>query len=180
MNILNVHKRRLYTSPEDAWRLIANLGSKHELLWPHGWPGIRFDRPLGLGATGNHGPISYYVEEYSPPELIRFRVTHPKGFDGYHEFRIAPQIGSLSFRHTVRMRTRGAATWLWLLVIRPLHDAMVEDIMDRASSYSSGHEFHSPWSLWVRFLRQISGPAAALFHLSRVDVGTQALKPPAG
>src|SRR5579872_4788870 len=87
MNILNVHKRRLYTSPEDAWRLIANLGSKHELLWPHGWPGIRFDRPLGLGATGNHGPISYYVEEYSPPELIRFRVTHPKGFDGYHEFR---------------------------------------------------------------------------------------------
>lgn len=160
MNVLNVHERRLLTSPEDAWRLIANLGTRHEVLWPDHWPPIRFDRPLGMGAIGSHGPIGYHVEQYSPPELIRFRVTRPKGFDGYHEFRIVQDVGSLKFRHTVRIRTHGAATWLWLLVIGPLHDAMVEDIMDRASTYSSNHTFTSPWPLRVRFLRWLLGKLA--------------------
>ena len=164
MNVLNVHERRLLTSPEDAWRLIANLGGKHELLWPDHWPPIRFDRQLGLGAIGSHGIIGYYVEQYSPPELIRFRVTHPKSFDGYHEFRIVPQVDNVIFRHTVRIRLRGAATWLWLLVINPLHDAMVEDIMDRASTYSSNHPFHSRWPLRVRFLRWLLGILAPLYQ----------------
>jgi len=154
MNVVNLHERRLLTSPEDAWRLIANLGGKHELLWPASrWPAMRFDRPLGLGATGGHGPIGYYVEQYSPPELIRFRFTQPKGFEGYHEFRVLPELGGVRFRHTVRARSRGLATWYWLLALRPLHDALLEDAMDRASSYSCGHEFRSRWSLRVRFLR---------------------------
>ena len=178
MNVVNVHKRRLFTSTEDAWRLIANLGGKHELLWPQQWPTMRFDRPLGLGATGGHGPIGYYVEEYSPPELIRFRFTAPKGVEGYHEFRIIPELGSVVLRHTMRMRTRGLFTWLWLAAIRPMHDALLEDAMDRASTYSSGHEFHSPWPLWVRLLRWISGPGATLVGLTRVRVETHALKPP--
>ncbi|MFI4967550.1 MAG: SRPBCC family protein [Gammaproteobacteria bacterium] len=181
MNVLNVHKRRLYTRPEDAWQLIANLGGKHDLLWPDHWPGIHFDRQLGLGAIGRHGLIGYYVEQYSPPELIRFRVTAPKAFDGYHEFRILPQTDSVIFRHTVHIRTHGAATWLWLLVISPLHDAMVEDIMDRASSYSSGHKFYSAHPLRVRLLRWLLGrfpsprarPSAA-----RDARENQALEPP--
>ena len=163
MNVLNVHERRLLTSPDDAWRLIANLGGKHELLWPDRWPRIRFDRQLGLGAIGGHGLINYYVEQYSPPELIRFRVTAPEGFDGYHEFRIVQDVGSLVFRHTVRIHTRGAATWLWLLMISPLHDAMVEDIMDRASSYSSNHRFTTRWPLKVRFLRWLLDKLAPLY-----------------
>ena len=166
MNVLNVHERRLLTSPEDAWRLIANLGSKHDLLWPPHWPGIRFDRQLGLGAIGSHGLIGYYVEQYSPPELIRFRVTTPKAFVGYHEFRIVPHMDSVIFRHTVRIRTHGAATWLWLLVISPLHDAMVEDIMDRASTYSSNHPFSSRWTLRVRFLRWLLDRLAPLYALA--------------
>lgn len=169
MNVINVHKRTLITSPEDAWRLIANLGSKHEILWPAGWPVMRFDRPLGLGAVGGHGPIGYYVEEYKPPELIRFRFTAPRGFDGYHEFRIVPQIGSLVFRHTMRVRTRGMATFAWLLVLRPLHDALLEDLMDRASSYSSGHNFFSFWPLRVKFLRWFLGKLPRLYADVRVQ-----------
>jgi hypothetical protein len=153
MNILNVHERTLLTSAEDAWRLIANLGSKHDLLWPVHWPKMRFDRPLGLGAHGGHGPIGYYVEQYARGELIRCRFTRPSGFEGYHEFQIEPRLGSVIFRHTLRVRTRGLATAYWLLVLRPLHDALVEDAMDRASSYSSCHTFTSPWPLRVRFLK---------------------------
>lgn len=153
MDILNEHERRLVTSPADAWRLIANLGGKHELLWPKHWPAIHFDRPLGLGAVGGHGFVGYYVEQYSPPELIRFRFTAPKGIEGYHEFRVVREISSVRFRHTMRMRTRGLFTWLWLLAIRPVHDALLQDLMDRASYYSSAHCFRSPWSRRVKFLR---------------------------
>lgn len=153
MNVLNVHERTLLTGADDAWRLITNLGSKHDLLWPDHWPKMRFDRPLGLGAHGGHGPIGYYVEQYAHGERIRFRFTRPSGFEGYHEFLIEPRLGSVIFRHTLRVRTRGLATAYWLLVLRPLHDALVEDAMDRASSYSSGHNFASPWSLRVRFLK---------------------------
>lgn len=162
MNVLNVHERTLLTSRADAWRLIVNLGSKHELLWPKRWPAMRFDRPLGLGAAGGHGPIGYYVQDLVPEESIRFRFTAPRGFEGYHEFRILPQLGSLTFRHTVRVKTRGLATAYWLLILRPVHDALVEDLMDRASSYASGCEFHSRWPLRVRFtrwlLRQLPQP----------------------
>src|SRR5579863_5590059 len=106
MNVFNQHERRLITGPEDAWRLIANLGGKHELLWPAGrWPAMRFDRPLGLGATGGHGFVGYYVEGYSPPELLRCRFTAPQGVAGYHEFRIIPEGSSVLFRHTMRMHT---------------------------------------------------------------------------
>lgn len=157
MNVLNVHERTLLTSDDDTWRLIANLGSKHDLLWPEHWPKMRFDRPLGLGAHGGHGPIGYYVERFTRPELIRFRFTAPKGFEGYHEFQIEPRLGSVIFRHTLRVRTRGLATWFWLLVLRPLHDALVEDAMDRASNYSSGCCFTSPWSLRVRLIKWLMG-----------------------
>lgn len=156
MNVVNVHERTLLTTPEDAWRLVANLGSPYELLWPERWPKMRFDRALGLGACGGHGPIGYYVESYAPFDHIRLRFTRPRGFEGYHEFRILPQLGHVSFRHTVRVRTRGMATWYWLLVLRPLHDACLQDLMDRASSYSSGHPFHTPWPLRVRFLRWLA------------------------
>lgn len=178
MNVINVHQRRLLTSPEDAWRLIANLGSPHEILWPRRWPAMRFDRPLGLGAAGGHAFIGYYVQEYSPPEFIRFRFTAPQGAEGYHEFRIIPEVGGVRFRHSMRIHTSGLFTWLWLVAIRPMHDALLEDLMDCASSYSSGHEFYTHWSPWVRFLRWISGPGAALVGLTRVRVETQALKPP--
>ncbi|HEV2211863.1 MAG TPA: SRPBCC family protein [Gammaproteobacteria bacterium] len=153
MNIVNIHERTLLTSPADAWRLIANLGSKYELLWPERWPKLRFDRALGLGACGGHGPIAYFVEGYVPGELLRCRFTRPRGFEGYHEFRIIPQLGSVTFRHTMRVRTHGLASGYWFWVLGPLHDALLEDLMDRASSYSSGHPFHTPWSLRVRFLR---------------------------
>lgn len=167
MNVINQHERRLITSPEDAWRLIANLGGKHELLWPaQHWPAMRFDRPLSLGAHGHHGFVGYFVEDYSPPELLRCRFTAPQGVEGYHEFRIIPQGSSVLFRHTMRMRTRGVFTLLWLIAIRPMHDALLQDLMDRASHYSSGCEFHTPWSPWVRFLRWLSrrlpGPRAPL------------------
>ena len=111
---------------------------------------------------GGHGPIGYYVEEYSPLELIRFRFTAPKGIEGYHEFRLRPEIGCVVFQHTLRARSHGLATGYWLLGLRALHDACLEDLMDRASSYSSGHEFHSPHPLRVRALRWL---------LRRLDVG---------
>ncbi|UNO43730.1 DUF2867 domain-containing protein [Streptomyces sp. MST-110588] len=38
---------------------------------------MRFDRPLGVGAYGGHGPVRYRVSAYDPGRRIRFDFTSP-------------------------------------------------------------------------------------------------------
>jgi hypothetical protein len=163
MQVTNIHERTLLMNAGDAWYLIESLGAANDLLWPVGcWPRMRLDRPLTLGASGGHGPIGYTVVEYVPRVAVKFRFNRPAGYDGYHEFRILPRAGGVTLRHTLIMQTRGSASWSWLLVLRPLHDALLQDLMDRASSYSSGHPFESSWSLRVMFTRWLLGKLPGL------------------
>jgi hypothetical protein len=67
MKIVNIHECRLEAGLPEAGALIDSLASDEDRLWPHEhWPSIRFDRPLGIGAVGGHGPIGYTVEAYNP------------------------------------------------------------------------------------------------------------------
>jgi hypothetical protein len=115
---------------------------------------MKFDRPLGVGAQGGHGPIGYLVESYLPGRLVQFRFTEPAGFDGVHRVELktlGPERSLL--RHTIAMRVARSSYLRWLLVIRPLHNALIEDAMDRASSFAGCLPKQQPWSLWVRLLR---------------------------
>jgi hypothetical protein len=54
-------------------------------FWPHeNWPGVKFDLPLQVGATGGHGTGPYTVSSYTPGRHIRFEFGG--GRQGYHEF----------------------------------------------------------------------------------------------
>lgn len=112
---------------------------------------MRFDRPLGVGAAGGHGPLRYTVQEYERGVRIRFRFTAPAGFHGYHEYEAVP--GRLI--HRLVMTTHGPARLSWPLIFRPLHDALIEDSLDTAQR-SLGAAPHQParWSGWVRLLRR--------------------------
>jgi len=66
MEVLNVHERELEADPIQIGALIDSLASREDRLWPkHVWPRMEFDRSLGVGAKGGHGPIRYFVEEYT-------------------------------------------------------------------------------------------------------------------
>jgi hypothetical protein len=111
MEVLNIHERELDADAVQIGALIDTLASKEDLLWPkHIWPHMDFDRSLGVGAKGGHGPIRYFIEEYTPGISIKFRFTGPKGFNGFHGYEIVrcPKQ-KVVLRHTLKMNTYGPA-----------------------------------------------------------------------
>lgn len=157
VDVRNVHERRFAAPPAAVGRLLDGLASADDRLWPRGrWPAMRFDRPLAVGAAGGHGPVRYTVEAYTPGASVRFRFTGPPGFLGTHGYDVGPLgDGGTRLRHTLAMRTAGAARLTWPLVFRPLHDALIEDSLDRAAVALGLAPVGAPWSLAVRGLRRV-------------------------
>jgi hypothetical protein len=155
MRVLNVHRRVLAAPKVQAATLIDQLGARNDLLWPHdSWPRMRFDRDLQVGARGGHGPIRYAVAEYDPGRRVVFRFERPRGFDGTHGFELLPRTsGGCELVHTLAMEARGMAAPRWALVFGPLHDALMEDALDRASALTGTPFRPARWSPWVRVLR---------------------------
>jgi len=157
MRVLNVHEREIPVSLDEVGALIDSLASEHDALWPRTtWPPVRFDRPLGVGAVGGHGMIRYVVEEYRPGQSVRFRFAGVPGFEGHHRFEVLPgEGGAAVLRHTIDMRIGGRAFIRWPLVIRPLHDALVEDALAQAQASLGVAPTVRRWSPWVRVLRWV-------------------------
>ncbi|MEV2278767.1 SRPBCC family protein [Nocardiopsis sp. NPDC049922] len=159
MAVHNLHERRLPVAPEHVGALVDALSSPDDPLWPrHHWPAMLLDGPLAPGARGGHGPVRYTAEEYLPGRLVRFRFEAPRGFDGFHELTVRPDgpEGAV-LRHLVSMRLRGPARLTWPLAFRWLHDALLEDCLDRAERGLTG-TVRAParWSPYVRLLRSLA------------------------
>ncbi len=158
MRVLNVHARELPVEPAAVAPLLDSLSSPGDRLWPRDrWPPMRFDRPLQPGAAGGHGPIRYVVESYVPGSAVAFRFTAPRGFRGTHAFTIERSARGCRLTHTLEMTAQGLARISWPLVFRPLHDALVEDGLDRAAAAVGAPLEAPPWSAWVRALRRLLG-----------------------
>jgi hypothetical protein len=157
MAVLNIHERTLACSPEVLGALIDGLAGEQDDLWPRrAWPPMRFDRPLGIGASGGHGPVRYTVTHYVPGCWIRFGFTGPRGFLGFHEFAVSRAGDRALLRHTLAMRLRGPARLSWPLVFRHLHDALAEDSLDCAEQAVTGQVGElARWSSYVRLLRRL-------------------------
>ncbi|HEX7180865.1 MAG TPA: SRPBCC family protein [Thermoanaerobaculia bacterium] len=157
MRVLNVHERELEGNPEQIGALIDSLASREDALWPrHSWPKMEFDRPLGVGADGGHGPIRYFVEEYAPGQSIKFHFTGPKGFSGFHGYEVVRADGKPALlRHTLKMTTHGLAVLSWPVMFRPMHDALIEDSLATAQASLGQRPQVQVWSLWVKLLRWV-------------------------
>lgn len=155
MKVVNVHQRLLHASPEQVGALIDSLGSPADALWPGKvWPRLKFDKPLAVGAIGGHGPIRYVVEAYTPGQSVRFRLTAPAGFDGWHGFEVLEATPAhCVLEHRIEMNTRGTGLLLWPLVIGPLHDVCVEDVLSQAQLSLGNEPRQVPWPAYIRLLR---------------------------
>ncbi|AZK94833.1 MULTISPECIES: SRPBCC family protein [Streptomyces] len=156
MAVRNVHERRIAAPPELIGALLDGLASEDDPLWPVAdWPGMRLEPGLAVGAAGGHGPVRYTVVAYEPGREVRFRFTGPSGFDGHHEFTVHPAgDGTTLLRHTLLLVPHGPARLTWPLFFRPLHDAVLEDALDRAERAGTGTVARpARWSPYVRLLR---------------------------
>ena len=119
---------------------------------------MKFDRRLEPGADGGHGPIRYEVTEYEPGRRVRFRFKGPGGFQGFHEFKVESADGDHArLVHTLEAQMTGRGLLTWPLFFRPLHDALIEDALDKAERELTGR-VSSPerWSPLVRALRRLA------------------------
>ncbi len=156
MAILNVHTRRVDAPVLEAAALLDRLASDADRFWPgKTWPPMRFDRPLDVGAAGGHGPIRYTVSDYEPGRWIRFAFTGPSGFHGFHEFTVrADGASGTLITHLLVLRPRGRARLSFPLLYRPLHDALLENALDRAElALSASASTDTSWSRYVQMLR---------------------------
>jgi hypothetical protein len=161
MDVYNVHERLLPAPASEVGGLIDTLAGRADQLWPRGWPPMTFDRPMSVGAVGGHGPVRYTVAAYIRSTRVRFTFTGPAGFHGYHEFTaLADDERHTRLRHTLAMHARGPARLTWPLAFRPLHDACLEDSLDRAELACTGTVARpARWSPRVRLLRRLVGAA---------------------
>jgi hypothetical protein len=173
----NIHTRILKATIQEVGSLIDRLASREDTLWPSNrWPAMRFDRPLGVGAVGGHGPIRYFVESYEPGRSITFRFTSPKGYVGIHALDVKEvEPGAVQLRHVLKMRMTGLTRLTWPLAFRWLHDALVEDAFDRAEAYCTSSVLSErSLSMWVRILRHLmSSKGARVFIKRRTSAAVQ-------
>lgn len=161
MDVYNLHERLLPAKQSEVGALIDTLAGDADALWPrHCWPPMAFDRSLVVGAVGGHGPIRYTVTAYVPSTWVRFTFSAPRGFDGFHEYTaLTVDEQHTLLRHTLAMRTRGPARLTWPLLWRPLHDACLEDSLDRAEAAWGTPARPARWSRYVRLLRSLAHAA---------------------
>jgi hypothetical protein len=156
MKVINIHKRIIHQPRQEVATLFGTLATKNDMMVATDkWPAVRLDKGLQVGSKGGHGPIRYFVADYQQDHSITFVFDMP-GFDGFHKFQlIALNADKTELLHTIDMTTTGSATVKWVLAIRWLHDAFIEDAFDKVENYFTKGNKRSEWSFWVRFLRAI-------------------------
>lgn len=157
MKVVNIHKRTITQHKDELSELLKTLGSKNDKFWPkHKWPAMKIENGLHVGNKGRHGPIKYSIVEYIEGELIKFKFSEPKGFNGTHELRLKSKDDSTTeIIHEIRMKTSLRASLLWLFTIRWLHDALIEDAFDTVENYFSLDEKYTAHGSWVKLLRAL-------------------------
>ncbi len=166
MRILNVHERAFPATPEAAGALLESLAGPADRLWPGApsgrWPPMRLDRGLAPGSRGGHGPIRYRVVEHVPGRQVRFAFEQEqlsRGLFGHHWLQVEARPGGTAIRHVIDGEARGAGGLLrWHLLSRPLHDALLEDALDRAELALTGQVSRpARWSPYVRLAMRLLG-----------------------
>lgn len=154
--IRNVHVRTVQASAAAVGALLDRLSADDDPVFPvPAWEPMRFDRPLGVGATGGHGPVRYTVTAYEPGRRVRFDFTPPN--NGFHEMTVEPLDDErCRVRHVLEADLRGAKRIEWEAVVRPVHDSIVEELFDNIELLTTGTVARPiRWSPRVRLLNRL-------------------------
>ena len=146
MRVHNVHARELPVPAEQVGALLDGLGGPDDRLWPSDrWPTTPFvlDGPLTVGTPSRQGLIAQTlihqrVDDYQAGKRLVFRFTPGLGLVGSHRLEVEP-LGSDRARLTHTLACRVEPKLLpWYPIFIRQHDALVEDLLDRAELQVTG------------------------------------------
>lgn len=157
MKIINVHQREYGEGITTISEILDSLSSKNDRLWPNEiWPPMKLNDGLEINSSGGHGPISYYVSQYDKGKSIEFTFTRPVDFKGTHAFEIIEKAeNTILLRHTIDMTVNLKGFLMWYLAIKWLHDALLEDCLDKVHNQLNEIKVQPPHNFWVNILRNI-------------------------
>jgi hypothetical protein len=122
MKIKNRHERVIAAPPERIAALIAEFDRV--------WPTQIAPAPRRQGhRLYDAGPMLW--EEFDRPGAARaFRVVRPVELNGEHWFELELAEDATVLRHTLEGRTAGKYEAIWRERIGPLHDLILEALLD--------------------------------------------------
>ena len=158
MRIDNVHERIVTGGPAEIGPLLARLGQPDDALYPPSWPPMRYADGIVVGARGTHGVIS----AYEPGRLLEWSFPDGMGITGTHAFTVTPaDHGRSLVRHVVDADATPVMWLAWTVGIRPAHDAVLEELLDRlAAATGSAPARPAVLSAHARLLRWFGRPRA--------------------
>jgi len=126
MKIRNRHERVVAAPPERIAALIADFDRV--------WPTQIAPAPRRQGhRLYDAGPMLW--EEFDRPGAARaFRVVRPDELHGEHWFELEPGEDATVVRHTLEGRTAGKYEAIWCERIEPLHDLILEALLDNVEA----------------------------------------------
>lgn len=160
----NIHERIVPGSFEQAGELLAGIGSEGDRLWPGDrWPPMILDRGLVPGSDGGHDRVRYSVEASEPGRSVTFRFSPQMTLVGTHRIDLEDLgDGRVRLRHEIDAQPIRSMRLAWPLVVRWMHDAVVEDMFDGAEGALADRPVERRrLSPWVRALRSVARLAEA-------------------
>jgi hypothetical protein len=164
MKVRSAHEREMSGSIEQAIEIVKTYGTLNDQMHPDElWPKIRSVEPDGPPAVGKvyiRGAVRFMITFFNiGPTKAHYgwKFIEPAGFNGRHESQVE-DIGNrrLRFKTFVEIELRGIKfIILWFLIMRPFHNAVVEDCLDKAERKLGNSPKGREWSLWVKLLRRL-------------------------
>jgi hypothetical protein len=137
--IHNIHRRVIRAEPDVLGELIDAIATPDDRLWPvHDTVPLKLEGPVAVGVRGGHGPARYEIVGHQPGRWVRFEFTRPSSLIGFHEFSVQPHPNGSVFQHLLAARLTPG---LWLgypLLLRPLHNSVIELALDHAELAGAG------------------------------------------
>lgn len=157
MHILNIHRRKIRCQYNELKNLLSTIATHEDKVWPNEqWPRMKFKDGVKEGNAGGHGPIRYFISKLQVGEFYKFQFTRPASFDGSHILEIQQIDKELcEIKHTIDMKVSIKGWLIWILGIRWLHEALIEDAFDKVEGQLDKIKTRSKWNLYVKLLRSI-------------------------
>lgn len=109
---------------------------------------------LKINSFGGHGPIGYYISNYAIGKSIEFTFTKPKEYIGTHRFEIIETAANTTLlKHSINMSLNSKGIVTWYFAIKWLHDALLEDCLDKVHNQIHKSQIQTPHNFWVKYLR---------------------------